>query len=186
MDVHSAMRTRRTIHRYRPEPVPEAALQRALDAALMAPNHKLTFPWRFTRVGLETRATLADLAVELRAAESEGGLPAEKIERIRSKILDPGELVVVSIRRCEDPITAREDYASAACAIQNLSLSLQADGLGSKWSSGKVTRHPRSYRVLGIDEKDEEIIGFIWVGHPMKIPECPQRPPLPDLLRTLP
>ena len=51
--------SRRTIHSYRPEAIEEEVVQRALRAAHHAPNHKLTWPWRFTRVGPETRADLA-------------------------------------------------------------------------------------------------------------------------------
>jgi nitroreductase len=185
MDVHEAIRSRRTIHSYRTEPLPEGAIQRALEAAHLAPNHRLTFPWRFTRVGGETRGHLADLAVRLQT-EKQGTLPGEVIQKIRSKVLDPAELIVVSIVRHEDPFTAREDYAATACAIQNLHLALWAEGVGSKWSTGGPTRHEDGYRILGVDRNTEEIVGFVWAGLPAKVPPCPARPALESVVRSLP
>ncbi|MGA0869293.1 MAG: nitroreductase family protein [Planctomycetota bacterium] len=185
MDVHEAIRSRRTIHSYRTEPLPEGCLERALGAAILAPNHRLTFPWRFTRVGAETRAHLAALAVRLQT-EKQGALPAEVVNKIRSKVLDPAELIVVTVVRHEDPFTAREDYAATACAIQNLHLALWAEGVGSKWSTGGPTRHEDGYRILGIDRNVEEIIGFLWAGLPAKVPPCPERPALETFVRTLP
>jgi nitroreductase len=51
MDLHTALTTRRTVQRFRPDPVPSDVLHRALDAAQLAPNHKRTWPWRWGQVG---------------------------------------------------------------------------------------------------------------------------------------
>ena len=113
-------------------------------------------------------------------------LTADIEAMIRDKILNPAELIVVSIVRCSDPAIAREDYASAACAIQNLCLSLFADGFGSKWSTGKVTTHPETYEHLGIDPDLDEIIAFVWAGIPADDRKRPARPALSDVVRRLP
>ncbi|MHC5063224.1 MAG: nitroreductase family protein [Planctomycetota bacterium] len=185
MDVQSALHGRRTVHLYKQEPVAEETIMRALAAAAMAPNHKLTWPWRFTRVGQETRARLAEVAVRLKAAGNCEVSDAQR-EKICAKVTNPAELLVVSLVREKDPVVAREDYASAACAIQNIQLSLHAEGVGSKWSSGKLTCHPESYEILGIDADSEEIVGFIWAGIAEQVPRTPQRPALDELVRTRP
>ena len=69
MDVYEAILGRRTTHKFAPEPVDEAVIDRALRAAHRAPNHKLTWPWRFTRVGPEGRARLVELGLRLEAAK---------------------------------------------------------------------------------------------------------------------
>ena len=185
MDLHDALLGRRTIHRYARDPLPDAAIDRALAAAILAPNHRLTFPWRFTRVGRATREPIAALACRLKAKPDQP-CAGELAEKVRGKILNPAELVVVSLVREPIPEIAREDYASAACAIQNLSLSLHAEGVGTKWSSGKVTRHPETYELLRIDAEREEIIGFVWAGIAANEPATPERPPLDDVVRSLP
>lgn len=185
MDVQSALHGRRTIHLYRAQPFPEETLMRALAAATMAPNHKLTWPWRFTRVGQNTRSGLADLALRLKSAGRDE-MREEQRAKTCSKVMNPAELLVVSVVREEDPIVAREDYASAACAIQNIQLSLFAEGIGSKWSSGQLTCHPETYSILGIDQTNEEIIGFVWAGIADQVPKTPQRPKMSELLRVRP
>ncbi len=183
MDLQNAIHERRTIHSYRSDAIEEGVLERALDAAHQAPCHKRTFPWRFTIAGPRSREALASIAVSLKSAGQT--LPAEKITSIQNKILDPAQLVVVTQVRCDDEFRAREDYAACSCAIQNLSLSLTADGVGSKWSTGGLTRDPATYDVLAVDGALEEIIGFIWVGIPAETPVV-KRPELASVVRRTP
>lgn len=59
---------RRSVVAYRPGPVPAEAVQRALEAAVLAPNHFLTEPWRFYLAGPEARARLSALNAAKQAA----------------------------------------------------------------------------------------------------------------------
>jgi nitroreductase len=186
MQISEALLTRRTVHAYTKDPVPEDALARALDAARYAPNHGLTFPWRFTRPGPVGRDAIAELYVRLKQEASSNPLSSAKRQRYFNKVRDPAVLLVVSQVRSEDPFRAREDYASVAAAIQNLHLSVHADGLGAKWSTGGVTHHSETYAICSIDPAVEEIVGFVWVGVPRTVPQVAERPPLSTLVRTTP
>lgn len=185
MHIQEALLGRRTVHAYRPEPIRDGVIERALAAAILAPNHRLTFPWRFTRIGPGTRAAIADVAVALKKKPGVD-LADDARAAIRASILAPAEAIAVSVVRSPDPAIAREDYASAACAIQNLCLSLFGDGVASKWTTGKVTSHPDTYRTLGIDPAREEIVGFVWAGVAASEPNRPARPALESLVRRLP
>lgn len=184
MDLHRALIERRTVHRFLPGPVPDEVLQRALLAATFAPNHKLTWPWRFVLVGPEAREELVRLNLVLKAKGRE--LAPEQREAIRRKMTNPDRLLVVAQVRADDPARAREDYATCAMAIQNLSLSLFADGVYAKWGTGAVIRHPDTYRLLGIDPAEQEIIGFVWIGLPEVVPAAAERPAAPDVTRSVP
>ena len=183
VDTHDTLLSRRTIHRYTSDPVDQDIIRRALEAAHHAPCHRLTFPWRFLLVGPQGRESIADLGVALKQERT--GLPPEAALAARTKLRAPDRLVVVCQAACSDPFQAKEDYAACACAIQNLTLSLAADGVGSKWSSGAITRHPETYRICGIDPSEFEIIGFIWAGHPKETPSV-NRPPLEAVVREIP
>ncbi len=183
MDVLDAIFSRTTTHKYAPEPVDEAIIDDALRAAHQAPCHKVTWPWRFTRVGPETRARIADIGLAIKAEGKTLG--AEQVGAIRGKLLNPAVLVVVSQVRCDDAFRAREDYAAVACAIQNFQLVVTARGLGAKWSTGGVTTHPDTYAALGIDPEAEEVVGFVWAGVPAQDCEV-KRPPLDSVVRTVP
>lgn len=174
---------RRTVHFYDSRPLPDGLLERALEAAIRAPNHKLTNPWRFTVVGDESRSQITEIAVDLKSSKP-GFSPALEA-KIRRKVGSSPELVVVSQVLDADPFRRREDYAACACAIQNLTLVLWAEGVGSKWSSGGVTSDPRTYELLGIEPESEEIIGFVWAGYPETVPDPPRRP-LDEVVRRVP
>ncbi len=185
MQLYDAIHRRRTIHDYVDATLPAGAFERIIEAAHQAPNHKLTWPWRFTRIGRETRREkLLPLGIRLKTPAGRDPSP-KRVAKITQKLMHPGELVVVSVVRCDDAFRAREDYAAAACAIQNLQLAATAEGLGAKWSSGGLTTHPETYAAVGIDPAVEEIIAFVWIGVPAKVPEI-KRPAIEAMLREVP
>lgn len=186
MNVHELILTRRTVHDYQPGPLPEGALGRAVTAAMAAPNHRMTEPWRFVRVGPEGRRALVDISAELKGGPAALGEPA--LEKLRAKMLNPAELLVVCRVRHDDPDIAHEDYAAVACAVQNTMLSLWSDGVGSKWSTGAVTSDERTYQALGVDPKVEEIVGFLWAGQALRgdVPKPRRRRSLDEVLRSVP
>lgn len=185
MQLYDAIHRRRTIHAYLDQPLPEGAFDRIVEAAHQAPNHKLTWPWRFNRVGPETRRrALLPLGIRLKSPEGRDPSP-RLVEKITEKLLHPAELIVVTVVRCDDAFRSREDYAAACCAIQNLQLAATAEGVGAKWSTGGLTTHPETYAAVGVDPDEEEIIGFVWIGVPAKVPTV-KRPPVEAVLRQTP
>ena len=157
-------------------------VREALSAAHQAPNHKHTWPWRFTHVGPETKQRINELALKMKSAN--GPLEGPALTLFRQKRIHP-QLMIVSQTKCEDAMQRREDYAAVSCAIQNFMLALSSRGIGSKWSTGSMTRHPIAYELSQVDAEREEIVGFIWYGVPAKTPS-PRRPALEEVLREVP
>ena len=182
MELHYGLLERRTIHHFSQGAVPEDVLERALAAAHMAPNHKHTWPWRFIVPGPVTREQVVSIGVSIKASKKE--LTVIEENAIRTKLTAPGALVVVVQRLEGSAFTIKEDYASCACAIQNLQLSAFADGFGTKWSTGGLTRHPDTYALFGLNPSDDEIVGFVWVGVPKMIPDV-KRPVLSALMTRM-
>ena len=178
--VAALLRSRRTIHLFEPEPPPRATLLKAIDLARWAPNHRLTEPWRFYLLGRTTAEAVAHLNAEI-VAEQRGEKAAQaKLARWRSM---PGWLVVTA-RIAEDPIVTEENYAACCCAIQNMHLYLWSEGIGMKWGTGKVTRHPRFFDLLGIDPAQEKLVGMFWYGYPAEVPQT-QRKPVEEVVVVL-
>lgn len=174
------LRRRRSVERFLPERPPAELIEAAVECARWAPNHHLTQPWRFYDLGPETAAELVELNAELVA--SERGDAAANAKRDRWSAV-PGWLVVTRTP-CDDSVRAREDYAACCCATQNLMLYLTARGIGTKWTTGAVTREPRFHRIAGIDPS-EEIVGLIWYGYPAHRPRA-RRLPVAEILRRHP
>jgi len=184
MDTHDALTTRRTIHSFvEGVPLPDEVLQRALHAAHMAPCHQMTWPWRFRILGPATRAQLVEVAVDLQRSKGKDEAVCRPV--MTRKIAGPSSLVVVTQRKVDDPFRAQEDYAACACAVQNLMLSLHADGWGTKWGTGALTRLPAALEVLGIDPVDEDMVGWIYVGKPVTVPSI-DRPDPETAIERLP
>jgi nitroreductase len=59
MDVYECLRDRRTVRRFKPEPVPEATLTRILSAARWAPSSRNQQPWHL--VVIKNREILAQI-----------------------------------------------------------------------------------------------------------------------------
>ncbi len=180
MELQLAIKNRRTIHSFNTLEVPESIIKRAIEAANYAPCHRLTFPWRFTNVKRVEREMLASLQLDLKFPKQ---VIKEAVkEKIKVKILNPSHLIVASQVITNGQERKLEDYAACACAIQNFMLSLTGDGIGSKWSTGKLTTEAKTYEIIGINPHEEEIIGFIWVGHG-EIPISIKRPLVTSIFR---
>ncbi len=182
--VLETARARRTIQAFSPEPVDDAVVERALAAAHQAPCHKLTWPWRFHRVGPTTRAHLFPIALRLKCKR--GPLDDDRQAALRAKVDDPPALIAVGQVLADDPMRREEDYAAVSCALQTAMLSLAEDGIGSKWGTGGLTRDPATYTLLGIDPEVERIVGFLWIGRPARPHVAPPRPDLSEVVRILP
>jgi nitroreductase len=161
------LRTRRSVDFYEPGPVDPAVLLEAIDVARWAPNHKLTEPWHFYLIGSQTTAAIIELAAEIDAAKK--GERAGEARRARWKAI-PGFMVLTS-RLSGDAFREREDYAACCCAAENLMLYLWHRGIGTKWTTGGVTRDPRFYELLGVDATKETVVGLFFYGVPKIVPE---------------
>merc|ERR1712048_845451 len=131
--------------------VPADVTTRALDAAILAPNHFLSEPWRFYTCGAETKAKLAGLNEAKRKM-------AEAVP----------EMLVVTIASEHDlsEKLGLEDHAAVACATQNFMVSLAADGVGSKWMTGALGAPPEDVLAAVGAPSGEKLMGVIWYGFP--------------------
>ncbi len=180
MEISHAIKKRRTIHIYSKKSVPSEVIKKSIEAANLAPCHKKTFPWRFTSIGINKRELLYQLQLKLKFGDQ---LKDESnLKKIRDKMLNPSHLLIATQVCSYNQAQKLEDYAACACAIQNLSLSLVGDGVGCKWSTGKITTDPNTYQIAEINPTEEEIIGFIWIGYGTE-PPLSKRPLISTIYR---
>jgi len=143
--VYQAIHARRDMRHFLPgNEVPEAVLQRLLQAAHSAPSVGLMQPWRFIQVRDPTlRQDIATLVDEERVLtaktlnEREAEFMRLKVEGLR----ECAELLAVVLAPDDGTVFGRrtmpEEMAlcSAACAIENLWLAARAENLGMGWVS---------------------------------------------------
>lgn len=185
MDIGELIVSRRTIHDFKSEPVPSEIVEEAVRLSLWAPNHRLSFPWKYYWPRGESRQFLAELAVRLKTETPGDPQSQTMLARTRDRFIKPPELLVLGMVKTEDEFRSRENYATLACSVQNLSLFLWDKGIGCKWSTGKPTRHPETYELLGVDPEQVELVGFLWMGYPQIIPKAMKRPELNAVLTEI-
>jgi nitroreductase len=171
---------RRTIHNFLAEVPPAHLVEEAVATARWAPNHHHTEPWHFFLLGPNAISRIVDLNAKL-VAEKKGDEAGEAKRRRWSEI--PGWLVV-TCDRSDDSMRQEEDYAACCCAVQNFSLALWAHGVGVKWTTGAVTRHPELFELLGVDSRSQRSVGILWYGYPADVPRQ-KRKPVDEILTTI-
>jgi len=173
MDVLEAIKTRRSIRKYKPDPIDDEKLETVLEAARWAPSWSNTQCWRFVVVkNSDIRNRLADVMIGL---TSDTPNPAEDAVR-------KAPIVIVACaklgrsgysRQTQKPETDKGDWFmfDVALAMQNLSLAAHALGLGTVHigafhaeEATKILNIPKGYCVVAMTPlgyPDEE-------GHPVK------------------
>ncbi len=173
---------RRTVPLFQSQPPPVRLVREALALACWAPNHHLTEPWRFYLLGPAARERVIALNATLIEAAKGAGAAEKKRQRWRQM---PGWLLVTS-HRGRDAVTDEENFAACCCAMQNCALALWARGIGMKWTTGEVTRHPDFLPRLGVDPAAERLVGLFWYGYPATVPKAQPRRALDAVLTELP
>lgn len=160
---------RRSVYQFLYQQVEDSKIQTCLEAAVWAPNHKLTEPWRFYVLGEKTKLEFEALYGKLRA-DSRAIPDTHEHELIeqkgRSKFAKIPKVVLVGQVKAENPVTYKEDYAACACAIQNFQLMAWELGLGVQWSTGPLIDNPETYQKLGVNPAEIELIGLLYIGYP--------------------
>ncbi|MDH4125108.1 MAG: nitroreductase family protein [Gammaproteobacteria bacterium] len=175
------LRGRRSIELFLQTPVPRQLVHEAIEAASWAPNHHVTEPWMFHLLGRRSIDACLELVRELVTAKKDAAAADFKVKNWAAK---PGWMVV-SCRKSDDALLQREDHAACAAAIQNFMLYLWKAGVGSKWTTGDITRERRFFDILGLDADAADVVGLIWYGYP-KLTPTQQRKTVGDILVELP
>ncbi|MGH7502311.1 MAG: nitroreductase family protein [Longimicrobiales bacterium] len=170
MDVATAIAARRSIKRFTDRRVDRAEIEQLLDAAVQAPNHRMTEPWRFYVLGAESRQAYGTVLGQRKAKKIEDGAAgAAVVEKVAREHAGLPAMIAVAMLVDENPEIREEDYASTMMAIQNLSLAAAAMGLGVHIKSGAVMDEPLAREAVGVPE-GQRIVATIHLGEPAEIP----------------
>jgi coenzyme F420-0:L-glutamate ligase / coenzyme F420-1:gamma-L-glutamate ligase len=191
----SLMRERRSIRRFREEPLPAGTLERLLEAARWAPSASNRQPFRFLAIeAAEVRTGMADLVREAveqnlgRMAEPERGAAAAYAEHFVG--FEKAPLVLAVSFRARNLLAERLDLpaewdlgavSSASAAVMNLLLAAHALGLGACWMTGPLLAAPRLEAFLGVPT-GWRLSAIIPVGMAAETPAAPVRRTVSQLL----
>jgi len=186
MDVLEAISTRRSIKQFTDRPVGRDEIKVLLEAAVQAPNHRMTQPWRFRVLGPEARRAYGGVLGMRKAKRVEDPEAARAVvEKVSATEAAVPVTIAVSTTLDENPEIREEDYASAMMAVQNLCLAARGMGLGTHIKSGAVMDDPRSREALGIPE-GERIVATVHLGEPAAVPDMKPRRSAAEVTTWLP
>jgi coenzyme F420-0:L-glutamate ligase / coenzyme F420-1:gamma-L-glutamate ligase len=179
---------RRTVREFTTQPVDPAAVRLAIETALTAPAPHHSVPWRFVVVETpQVRQRFLDAMLAAWKADlTADGFTAEQIERRvrRGEPLRRAPLIIVPCLVADAAHAYPDARRSAAeramflvsmgAGVQNLLVSLAAQGLGSCWVSSALFCREVAAGALELPP-DWEPMGAVGVGHSASPP-----PPRPD------
>jgi nitroreductase len=141
-----------------------------LDAAVLAPNHHLTQPWRFYVLGPDARRRYGLALGERKARKlTDPGAANAVREKTAEEYRAFPALIAVAQVLHENPETREEDYAAVMHAISNIMLAAVELGLGTHMRTGAVLDDPAARAAVGVRE-GERIVAMVSVGVPAETP----------------
>jgi len=152
MDALEALKTRRSIRKYKPDPVPKELVEQAVDCARLAPTANNVQPWEFVVVtDAARRKAIAGL--------TDWG-----------KFIADAPVCVAVL--CKDTKYYLED---GCAALENLMLAAHALGLGTCWIAGDKKDYADKVRGMLGAPAEFKLVGLVPLGYPAEQPKRQKR-----------
>lgn len=158
MDAMEALRTRRSVRKFKPGPVPKDIVEEIIDCARLAATAINIQPWEFVVV--------TDPAMRRRIADTTD----------YGKFIADAPVCVVVLSK--DTKYYLED---GSAATQNILVAARARGLGSCWVAGDKKPYADRIRDMVGAPKEVRLISLIAIGYPAEVP-TPSKRSLADVL----
>lgn len=208
MDVFEAIRDRRSIRKYKPDPIPDEHIRTIIEAATLAPSASNAQMWRFLVISNKDILVKLRDVILARLDEFDSGPNSEtlsaKIKAARyysSFFADAPTTIIVLGEPYHSALDAvmtehgwtpaqisdlrqRPDIQSIGAAIQNICLAAHAMGYGTCWMTGPTIAGPEMEKLLGI-QAPWKIIALVPIGIPDYDPPTRPRKPLDQVLEFM-
>jgi nitroreductase len=158
------IKTRRShfLNEFNGNKAPDLLIHKLLEAAMWAPSHKLTLPFRFVVISssklLPFSETILD-SIQSKQLEME----ASKLAKIHSL---PEKLshVIALVLKPSNRVPLWEEYACLGAAVQNMHLILNEEPqFGGYWTTGNESNQTQIRTFLKLSE-DEIHCGYFFIG----------------------
>ena len=177
MNTSDTIRDRRSIKRFTDRPVTREEIEKILASGALAPNHRLTQPWRFYVLGPEARYAYGMALGERKARKIEDPAAAEQTKTtVAAEHRALPAMIAVAVVSNDNPEIAEEDYAASMMAVQNLAIVAVELGLGTHIKTGAIMADPAARAAAGVQD-NERIVAVVNVGEPAELPPAKTRAP---------
>jgi F420 biosynthesis protein FbiB-like protein len=187
MMLHDFLRSRRSVRRFKPDPIPESVIERVLTTATYAPSAHNRQPWRFVVIkNPDVKPRLAKtLTNKMRLdMQAEGAAESEIDKRVSNSLrrIDEAPLIIMLCRdvtdvRINTPEETVMNIQSTALAGLQLLLAAHAEGLGGNWICWPLYAAKEAQSVLNLPETWEPQ-AMIIIGYSNEQPKQKELKPL--------
>ena len=181
MRVSEAIRARRSVKRFTDRPVTREEIETLLDGATLAPNHRLTQPWRFYVLGPDARYGYGLALGARKARKVPDPSNADAVRELRERIAEEHRALpaMIAVAVVDDPASTdaqlrEENFAATMMAVENLSLAAVEMGLGTHIKTGASMDDPAA-RAAACARDGERIVAIVNVGTPADVPPAKPR-----------
>jgi nitroreductase len=168
--------TRRSV-KFVQAPGPSAnQLDVILRAAMCAPDHGATRPWRFALIRGAAIPRLLDIAIV--AGEAAGTpIPPHKIEGSRRWLANVPLMIAIACKLDHGgKIPEHERMLAVGAAVTNILNAAHMLGFSAYWSTGIGTYLDGVGDALGFDALDYRFMGYLSIGTPIDPAPAIERP----------
>ncbi len=172
--THDFLRSRCSVRRFKPDPIPDAVIERILTTATYAPSAHNLQPWRFIVIkNPDAKPRLAKVLTNKMHLDmqAEGAEELEIEKRVTNSLrrIDEAPVIIMLCRDTTDvhvntPEETVMNIQSTALAGLQLLLAAHAEGLGSNWICWPLYATKETQSVLELPDNWEPqamvIIGY--------------------------
>lgn len=154
-------------------------LHLAFEVAMRAPDHANLRPWRFIVIRDEALVRLGDVfeSAAIKRNATDNG------KRSRSQAMAAPMIIAVGAACVFNANVPRvEQLISAGAAAMNLLNALHLLNYGAYWASGDNAYDSNVINALGLKAETDHLLGFIYVGSPVKPQRKKARPSSNDFV----
>ena len=183
MDVFEAIKTRRSIRKYKPDPVSDADLHKVLEAAHWAPSWANTQCWRFVVVhDPDIKKQVAGTLMKVQfGVDWLKNAAADAIVQAPVLIVACAQEGIAGYSRDGTPVTDKDDWLlfDVALSIQNLTLAARALGMGTV-----IVGAFDAEKAAGILDVPDgySVVTMTPLGYPDHTGQAPPRKALTDII----
>lgn len=206
MNLDDALRTRRSVRRFRAEPPPDELIEQVLAAAITAPSASNKQPWRFLAISQRNVIEQMAAAVREQTAEIAAHVPDASRDAFEAygsyftrfvdapRVIVPifrGHTVLSNLVDAELAADARgrieemerdSGLVGTSLALMNLLLSAHALGLGASAMTGPLIAADRLREILRVPQS-WGIAAVVPIGYPDEVPAPTDRKRLEKVIR---
>jgi len=157
--------SRRSVRKYKSDPISEEVMERVMEAARLAPSGKNGQPWKF--IVVKDQEMKEKLAVASRGQKFMAGAPV---------VIAACGFPELSYQRQGNYMTSWT--IDVSCAFDHLMLQAQEEGLGTCWIGAFEETEVKS--LLGVPE-DVRVLALTPLGYPDEEPRDRGRKPMNEI-----